>query len=189
MAKMWTQTEIFWPMWDKHIHGNELPTQGKPTTIPIEGWDTYPNPYPVKLVSCTGIKARSRPSRNFLLSFDFCEENRHLGHYQTLGVKRRLSPIVQSLAGVFVAHTSSTAHNLPISVSLQASEQFCDQAIKVVKALVKEMGIDDPEGRLCGNFTIKQETFIYKEGVRTPYVEHLRVRHGLQPPRIYQWTN
>jgi hypothetical protein len=83
-----------------------------------------------------------------------------------------------------------TAHWPKLTIPIERGEWFCDCAVEFAGQIFAVLGIEDPDNRIQGNFTITQTTYVMADAEKpTSYSDWLRTRWGLAPPLIFTSGN
>ncbi len=66
-----------------------------------------------------------------------------------------------------------------LTFNLTDSEEFCDQAIVIARAVIEALGIEDSDGFVLANFSLKYESFVMIDGSWITQRRWLRIKHRL----------
>ena len=162
--KRWNKTVM---KWDCHL--------GLETNVPVTDWYEKDKKY---VHTVCGIKITSMHDRTGYIEI--------LINRVSIGPTTEREKIINLLSvkvGNLMIYRAQEgmlhSSQFTIDFKLDDGDQFCDTAIKIVRAIFQALGVEDIKGYRLADFSIKQDTFMQLDGVWITFVNWLRIQHRL----------
>ena len=180
--KLWNETVITWPVWGRDGgYGPVRPATNVAVFDPREGERPF--------LVCDKIRVSSLPERKlrFIISMHRGAETARPSKNDYERVWIQLTPFGEIQGSLEPDH--DTPEWFVFKLPLRKGEHFIERSFELVGEFLGLFGIQDPEGRIRGNFDITQLTWVAQGSGWRPIKNYLRERYNLRPPDVYSWTN